>query len=1498
MRTSTLPWRLSTVASLAALLFSTHSQAESSVHVALQPSFSAAPFLVELLETAASENSTAYFPLLDRIAEGVFSDSTTDQDLYNRFIDVLQQDGHLPQPEALSSFKFALSLHAAAPRIEAHFQYYNTSVQPRMMAAQDAACPVWVHFDDKQYCSPTLERAQQPFSIDVDEILPFDHVLGSNDDPPSILYADITHPLFAQFHSTVSQTAKEGRTSYRLRYRPATQGATPLYLSGYGVELNLKRTDYIVIDDRDASEGTDGESEVTEEADNDEELGIKPLTPGALSVLGLNTANYILSSPDPLNALVRVTSDLPQYAHLVSRQNATTDFLVEHQTNREMLLPSGYNVLWVNGLQIEPRRVNAYSLLDHLRRERKLIRQMQEIGLTPPEAVSLLSNEVIAQAQADDTPQRFDWRDEIEGGKVIIWMNDLEQDKRYESWPKELTALFQRSYPGQLPSVARDIHNLIVPIDVSNVKDLELVTMSLQSLVKRTVPVRIGLVPAGSGDASILYTKLSYHIVDTYGLNGLLAFFQAVLRSKKAPSNAEKLFTSSTKERNLRPGKTALAYEEVLVDGKFDQMLTGRNSYVERLQLQGSRPPFIVNGVVMPRGENWFELLSSRVFVDLQSVQQAVYEETLLEDQWVPNFFLFQAVARRNGLVIPPDAKSVQILDVPSLVTEYAEVFSTMPVLPGGDSTLLSDRAHMLLIADLATESGIQLFSAALDFKSSNPDIEILIIHNGASHHTSFVPNELYRYQLQGQKLSADAIAGLKAAILEVDGPNQSMIISDSILDSAWKFWATAQPLCRELGLIGGQSAVWLNGRLVGPIKGTFLAEDFKLLLDYERTSRIAPATTAITAVGLEDMFTKPLDLAKITSVIARSQKSELPEGLRDSMPMIRMERYKKWSDTYTAIKLEPNKVPTIQVVAAVDPASETGQSWIPILRVLSQLDGVNMNIFLNPKTQITELPVKRLYRQVLTAAPTFADDGSLAIPRASFDQVPQDTLFNLGMIVPQSWLVAPKESISDLDNIIFSPGADQDIDATYELEYILIEGHARDATVGPPPRGAQLLLGTEQEPHFTDTIVMANLGYFQFKANPGLWQISLKPGRSSKIFNIDSVGPNGYTARPGDETRSVALMSFQGLTLYPRLSRNTGMEEEDVLEAPPAAGSAMDYISKGASYASSALSSLGFKKSASTSTKADINIFSVASGHLYERMLNIMMLSVMKHTDHTVKFWFIEQFLSPSFKATLPTLASHYGFQYEMVMYKWPHWLRGQREKQREIWGYKILFLDVLFPLDLDKVIFVDADQIVRTDMMELNKVDLQGAPYGFTPMCDSRTEMEGFRFWKQGYWSNYLRGKPYHISALYVVDLKSFRALAAGDRLRQQYQALSADPASLSNLDQDLPNHMQHNLPIHSLSQEWLWCETWCSDESLADAKTIDLCNNPLTKEPKLARARRQVPEWTEYDEDIAGVIRAVKGEEGINEVELEMEVEGGDDKVVGNRGGDERILKKDEL
>ena len=53
-----------------------------------------------------------------------------------------------------------------------------------------------------------------------------------------------------------------------------------------------------------------------------------------------------------------------------------------------------------------------------------------------------------------------------------------------------------------------------------------------------------------------------------------------------------------------------------------------------------------------------------------------------------------------------------------------------------------------------------------------------------------------------------------------------------------------------------------------------------------------------------------------------------------------------------------------------------------------------------------------------------------------------------------------------------------------------------------------------------------------------------------------------------------------------------------------------------------------------------------------------------------------------------------------------------------------------------------------------------------------------------------------------------------------------------------QDLPNYAQHQVPIFSLPQEWLWCETWCSMDTKVKAKTIDMVRT-LTQPRNLAAA-----------------------------------------------------------
>ncbi|KAF4554549.1 Glucosyltransferase-like protein [Elsinoe fawcettii] len=1457
------------------------------VDVSLQAAFQAPPFLVELIETAAEENATSYFPLLDRVAEGHFDSGQTDRDLYELFLKTIQDDGHITDQETLSSLRLALAVHSTAPRIEAHYQYYNTTA--RYLGNQE--CDTWVLFDNKKYCSPDLAKdATETLSSEYPQgSLPFDRVLGSDQSATSILYADITSPAFRRFHKTISVTAKSGKTSYRVRHKPPTTGVRrPLSVSGYGVELALKRTDYIVIDDRQAgSEDTkkDAPKEKKSTLEDDDVADLKPLSSSELAELGLKAAGFIMSSDDKFGTLLKLAQDFPKHSGVLASAEVSEQLVHELGQNAQSFLPSGYNAMWINGRQILTRDLDAFSLLEHLRRERKLVNSAKDIGLSGDEAIKLISNSAINEGgpSSEGMPdvQRYDWRDDIEDNHVIIWMNNIEKDKRYLDWPENTQAFLQRMFPGQLPAVRKDLHNVVMPVDFSNKTDVELILENLQNYVKRKVPIRFGLVPLANGPEAGQYARAVLTLIDTYGLGAALHFLELSFpdMGKKPKSPLQSHYDVAIKEKSLRKEKSAVAFQDAVADESKIIELELARSYLRRLGSTDDAPPYLANGVPIPRNEEWMATMSNRVSLDTRVVQQAIYIGKLDDSSYLPGMFLKDSVTRRNALIIPEDEKDIKILTLASIPELKDGSLGLIPSIPANVDTIESELVQMIVVADFDSEAGGQLFLEAVKFRDEHDNVELFFASSTPAKKGGF--SERLQGALKSTHLDLEVLKGLDWSA----PPDEN---SDASSVTVQEFWQSADGLVKALNLKTGNSAVVLNGRTVNlPTSARLDIDDLEMLLSYERKKRLQPVGQALKALDLSSKAAKPYAFARLSNLVALSQISDVPEGIFEGPPAIRMAIYDQLKGQFTGIMLGDATTASIQVVVAIDPASESAQTWLPVVKVLSELAGVHVKIFLNPRDRIESLPVKRFYRHVLRSSPTFDTDGVLEEQSAHFTGLPADALLTIGMDLPPAWLVSPKDSVHDLDNLRLSSLKSDKIEAIYQLDHILIEGHSRDATSASAPRGAQLILSSGRNERIADTIIMANLGYFQFKANPGFYNLSLQQGRSQEIFQIDSAGLSGSMAETGDSTTEIALSSFRGTTLFPRLSRKPGMEEEDVLEPSKstfektadaladAAGNVLnrfgvdgkgagDWLSKASQKVASLSGGSTGSKAISTLPHADINIFSVASGHLYERMLNIMMVSVMKHTSHTVKFWFIEQYLSPSFKAFLPFLAEEYGFRYEMVTYKWPHWLRGQKEKQREIWGNKILFLDVLFPLDLDKVIFVDADQIVRTDMYDLVQYDLQGAPYGFTPMCDSRTEMEGYRFWKQGYWKSFLRGLPYHISALYVVDLVKFRQMAAGDRLRQQYHQLSADPESLSNLDQDLPNHLQHVLPIHSLPQEWLWCETWCSDESQKVAKTIDLCNNPETKEPKLQRAKRQVPEWTIYDDEIAGLAKRKQGEE----------------------------------
>lgn len=70
---------------------------------------------------------------------------------------------------------------------------------------------------------------------------------------------------------------------------------------------------------------------------------------------------------------------------------------------------------------------------------------------------------------------------------------------------------------------------------------------------------------------------------------------------------------------------------------------------------------------------------------------------------------------------------------------------------------------------------------------------------------------------------------------------------------------------------------------------------------------------------------------------------------------------------------------------------------------------------------------------------------------------------------------------------------------------YNLCPGQCFDDSTDHPTPGLEYVLGTASQPESFDTIVMANLGYFQLKAGPGAWSLRLRDGRSSEIYTIKS---------------------------------------------------------------------------------------------------------------------------------------------------------------------------------------------------------------------------------------------------------------------------------------------------------------------------------------------------------------------------------------------------------
>ncbi|XP_056248910.1 UDP-glucose:glycoprotein glucosyltransferase 1 isoform X1 [Seriola aureovittata] len=1505
-------WLLSVL--LLSLLSAVSAGADSkAVTTTLTTKWADTPLLLEASEFLAEESQEKFWDFVEanQNIEGEHDD--TDQAYYDL---IVKKASALLSSVQVNMLKFALSLRAYSATVHSFQQIASNEPPP-------SGCSAFFSVHGEKTCDAeslaallkTAPERPKPYLFKGDHKYP-----GSNPDAPVvILYAEFGKPDFQRLHQVISSKVSEGLVTYVLRHYLANPSGKKVYLSGYGVELAIKSQEYKAKDDTQVQGAEVNATVIGENDPVDEVQGflfgklktlypelkeqlkelrkhlvestneMAPLKVWQMQDLSFQTAARILAAPavDALNVMKDLSQNFPTKARSITKTVVNSEIRKEIGENQKFFkgtlgLQPGDSALFINGLHIDLDTQDIFSVFEVLRSEARVMEGLRSLLIETPYIHDILKLNV----QPSDSDYAVDIRN-----PAISWINNLETDHRYSSWPYNVQELLRPTFPGVIRQIRKNFHNLVIILDPTQENAAELLSVA-EMFYANNIPLRIGFVFVvsveddvdGMQDAGVALVRAYNYISDE--VDSQSAFEAVISMFNRVPIGGQLSVGDVVKVLEKK-----FPYVEVSsvlgADSSYDSNRKDGRAYYEQTGV-GPLPVVMYNGIPYQREQldpDELETITMQKILETTSFyQRAVYLGELATDHDVVDFIMNQAnvVPRINPRVLSTSRTYLDLSDTNNyFVDDYAR-FSTLDTKEkstavansmnymtkkGMTTTNRHDDGYIRpvtfwVVGDFDKPSGRQLLYDAIRHMKTSNNVRLGMINNpsaGPSAETSHVARAIWvAMQTQSAnnaknfitKMAKEETAtalqkGIDIQEFAVGGMDVSLF-KEAYDGPKFDFLLSHAAYCRDvLKLKRGQRAVISNGRIIGPLEEeeVFNQDDFLLLESIILKTSGERIKSKVQQFGIEEDRASDL-VMKVDALLSSQPKGEA-----------RVE-YDFADDRYSAVKIRPKEGNVyFDVVAVVDPVTRDAQKLAPLLLVLKQLVNVNLRVFMNCQSKLSEMPLKSFYRYVLEPEVTFQTDSSFSPgPMAKFLDMPQSPLFTLNLNTPESWMVESVHTRYDLDNIYLEE-VENIVAAEYELEHLLLEGHCFDVSSGQPPRGLQFTLGTASEPVIVDTIVMANLGYFQLKANPGAWILKLRKGRSDEIYKIYS---HDGTDSPADSDDIVVVLNnFKSRIIKVKVQKKPDKFNEELLSDGTEENETGFWKSLTRGFTG------GGKMEEQKQEKDDvINIFSVASGHLYERFLRIMMLSVLKNTKTPVKFWFLKNYLSPTFKEFIPHMAKEYGFQYELVQYKWPRWLHQQTEKQRIIWGYKILFLDVLFPLAVDKILFVDADQIVRTDLKDLRDFDLEGAPYGYTPFCESRREMDGYRFWKSGYWASHLAGRKYHISALYVVDLKKFRKIAAGDRLRGQYQGLSQDPNSLSNLDQDLPNNMIHQVPIKSLPQEWLWCETWCDDSSKKSAKTIDLCNNPMTKEPKLQAAVRIVAEWTDYDQEIKRLQTRVQG------------------------------------
>ncbi|GIY25555.1 UDP-glucose:glycoprotein glucosyltransferase 1, partial [Caerostris extrusa] len=379
---------------------------QKAVSVVLDSKWLDTPLHLEASEFLAEENPELFWKYVDdcsKLELGYFQ-SKSDKLQYDAIIDI---SSNYLSSQKIALLKFSLALRAYSPTIEMFHQIaYDQSFPANCKAVADVggsyAC-------DSQTLKSLLSSSKRNASV----IYQVDHIYPSaSQSLDVILYGEIGTASFHELNKILQEKADKNEITYAVRHYVYKRRLQKVRLSGYGVELAVKSTEYKAQDD------TKVVGPEQEEIDKHEELEgfifskLKDLHPSKkdeleqlkkhildnskeipslkvweLQELSLQAAQKILGSP--LEETIRVMKDIaqnfPTQARSLVHVSVANDVKKEIDRNQQMFInhhnigPSDAALFFINGVYFDMDATDIFTLLQTLKQETRVLEALYKI---------------------------------------------------------------------------------------------------------------------------------------------------------------------------------------------------------------------------------------------------------------------------------------------------------------------------------------------------------------------------------------------------------------------------------------------------------------------------------------------------------------------------------------------------------------------------------------------------------------------------------------------------------------------------------------------------------------------------------------------------------------------------------------------------------------------------------------------------------------------------------------------------------------------------------------------------------------------------------------------------------------------------------------------------------------------------------------------------------------------------------------------------------------